>query len=433
MEALIANVPGRFLANGLFTLGLGLLLVFVSPSAHAAVAVAEWNFDGGLGDSGAGAPLHMTAAGSVGYSGDTPTGDGGTSLRIGSAQSYGWVTPGSNAKLELSAFTIECWVKLPTAVNPLGYVFAYNPKGAGNDGRGFLLGIWGQQVGIAIGIASGTFPVAYGSTPIADGAWHHIAATYDVATQRADVFVDGALSGWNTVGSIVYSDKAGFGPDPKTAYVGIAHNSHPTGPTHAVDLQYPLPDGTLIDGLRIHGEALSEGEVARLAGVQATPVACWSFDGSYSDSCGDFDLSDQGSNVRLEPTIGRDKAASFDGGTTNYPTDDLDRLEATGGPSISSFNGTGFSVMGWIRHEQMDDAGSSNLIISQDRSGSPGPAFGYGLGLESSGELSFLIRDPADSRLIQVSDVVIPEAVWTHFAVTWGGGLTGGIQMSTLR
>ena len=158
----------------------------------------------------------------------------------------------------------------------------------------------------------------------------------------------------------------------------------------------------------------------------ATIIGQWDFEGNFTDTLGNYDLESfpLTTSVELVAGVGGGQAADFDGGATTTDLDDLDRLESTHFPAISSFNATGWSITGWIRHDQADDQGSSGAIYTQKGFGS-----GISLGIDTNGGLSFNLTSPGDGRNLESANVDIPENIWTHFAVTWDGSIVDGIEM----
>lgn len=225
------------------------------------------DFENNLNDtSGFGTALDMDGVGNLSYSSNTPLGSG-SSLLFGAPKSFGWASPGANTKLELSTFTIEAWVNLAsvnTASPGLTTIFAYQPSGSDEDGRGFQLVLTSEQkIDILIGTsaADNFFEHIVGSTAVPLDEWHHIAATYTATTGDTKVYLDGVLDGSDTVGTLVYSDIAGLGPNPKTAYLGIAHNATNTGPLSDAQLVRPYTENSLIDRFRIHNGILDAQEL----------------------------------------------------------------------------------------------------------------------------------------------------------------------------
>ena len=149
-------------------------------------------------------------------------------LRLGSGNAY--VAFGNPAALGLPQFTLECWFRRDgsgTATSTgTGGVTALPlvTKGraqADGDVRdmNYFLGIDGTDSVLvadfeegATGATPGLNHPVYGFTPVARGAWHHAAATYDGATWR--LYLDGVLDAVSAVGQPPRWDsaqKAGLG------------------------------------------------------------------------------------------------------------------------------------------------------------------------------------------------------------------------------
>ena len=173
-----------------------------------------------------------------------------------------------------TAMTVEAWV-LPDrdpAINPY-YVFKADP-GKGGAWGSYILGQWidgKAQAGIAT-TASGY--VMNGTTTLANGAWAHLAMTYDAAggADNFRLYVNGSLEATATVtGSLVTDD----GP----LFIGMRGNDYPIYPSVA------------IDEVRLWNRALAQAEilanrVTPLSGGESGLVAYHPLDGTTRDATG---------------------------------------------------------------------------------------------------------------------------------------------------
>ncbi|MBS0197905.1 MAG: LamG domain-containing protein [Planctomycetes bacterium] len=242
--------------------------LFFGSAIAQPVPASMWSFDEAMGStaldtgvSAIGPALHMNFAGDITRSSDTPVSArghvfGGKSIRFGSASlPYLWANPFSNTKLESQTLTVEAWIKLSQAGAQT--VFSYLPPGAGNDGRGFSLSVSSAgRIGMAVGRGIGLYDSlnAPAGTEISLNSWHHVAGSFEPGRTR--LFVDGfEVAEKITTGPVVYADRSGFGPNPKTAYIGIYHNANNTGSTNASDLQFGMLPGAQLDRVRVHREA----------------------------------------------------------------------------------------------------------------------------------------------------------------------------------
>jgi hypothetical protein len=122
---------------------------------------------------------HGTLQGGVTYA----TGEVGQAFSFDGVDGYVSITTGdANLPLGTSPRTVEAWVK--TTMSGLGEVFCY---GAPSGGQVFDLGIWGASIFVS-GWSSPQYTV---SANVNDGAFHHVAVTYDGT--NASVFCDGVL------------------------------------------------------------------------------------------------------------------------------------------------------------------------------------------------------------------------------------------------
>jgi hypothetical protein len=92
-----------------------------------------------------------------------------------------------------SPFTMEALIK-PDPANPIGTIMTWGNRGTANESTGFRLNGSGQLFHYwwanDIGVTAGN---------LVDGAWHHVAATYDGTTRS--IYVDGVLVGSDTPGA----------------------------------------------------------------------------------------------------------------------------------------------------------------------------------------------------------------------------------------
>jgi hypothetical protein len=160
-----------------------------------------------------------------------------------------FVTVADDPSLEPAKFTISAWVSSPGVTNAfaafiaarsgpagsLGYELAVNPPALGETVR-FVLNGGAQGADLS------------GTTDVADGQFHHVAATFDGAGMR--IYVDGVLESSNSFG---------FGID------------HADGPL-VIGRREGLPNGVpevwngVIDELQLYtGRALCAAEIAAIA------------------------------------------------------------------------------------------------------------------------------------------------------------------------
>jgi|GEM_PF-6455000 len=115
-------------------------------------------------------------------------------LRFGG---YDTVSIPRSASLEGAAVTVEGWVRGNSIPGPFKYVFSNGGNACEVASYGLYTGIGG---GMAFYVSTGTQQLFVRSPEapptIWDGAWHHVAGTYDGATVR--LFVDGAEIGAGT-------------------------------------------------------------------------------------------------------------------------------------------------------------------------------------------------------------------------------------------
>ena len=176
--------------------------------------VGEWTFAGQtLANSGAGASAndgtYMVAgvSNTPVFSSDVPFGNG-YSLDLTAADSYlrinnsaaGDAGYGGLFDANSPSFSVAVWEKKPiSAWQDDGWNgFAAKNNGYTASNKGFMLGRNGVQNTPVAQLYNGAYPVASGATDIDDGAWHHLAMTYDAPTTTISLYVDGVLQGTAT-------------------------------------------------------------------------------------------------------------------------------------------------------------------------------------------------------------------------------------------
>jgi len=83
------------------------------------------------------------------------------------------------------SFTVACWVKTTASGSYDGIISNYK------TGYGYDLGLYSDGRVSWACRSSASSAVTYSTTTINDGNWHHIAGTYNTATDEVKVFVDG--------------------------------------------------------------------------------------------------------------------------------------------------------------------------------------------------------------------------------------------------
>src|ERR1051325_3345016 len=265
-------------------------MLTLGSSRVAGATVDLYDFEGNYNDtSGFGAPLNMTPT----ATGTAPTFAnevaprvatnffGNTSLRINSSNSFTWVTPLANTKLELQKFTVQAWIK-PSTNNETGTIFSYVPRQAGADGRGYIFNLSGGKLQFQYGRSiDNTFDVTTANTVLQSGVWYHVAVAFEWPCCGSNTnavgekfFINGAVDyfatpTYNPDARMDYSDGgASFGPNPKAAFIGGFHNANNTVPDAQQDMIIMLANGTLLDRVKIDDQAYGSYSI----GSQAAPL-----------------------------------------------------------------------------------------------------------------------------------------------------------------
>jgi hypothetical protein len=183
---------GRALGAALVAAIAAALVAAAPPAAAQTAPLGEWRFDEAGGDTAFdGGPFGLDGrlGASAGPDADDPAriaGASGGALRFDGAAH---VRLPEAPELAPQTLTAEAVVRAPVSPGPWRYVIS-------RGGRGCFAGAYGMYTGIAGGIAVYVFDgqryvVSATARPadVWDGAWHHVAGTYDGARLR--LFVDG--------------------------------------------------------------------------------------------------------------------------------------------------------------------------------------------------------------------------------------------------
>ncbi len=157
-----------------------------------------------------------------------------------------------SAGLEPATLTVEAWVRAPASPGPFRYVIA-------NSATGCLFPSYGLYTGSDGGVAFAVSGQAYDPSAISpaaapdaiwNGAWHHVAGTFDGATIR--MYVDGVEVGSGTP----RTDPILYGlPDSTDTQFGMFGGT------------CSLPYAGDLDEPRIWGRAMSATEIAASAAM----------------------------------------------------------------------------------------------------------------------------------------------------------------------
>ena len=186
----------------------------------------------------------------------------------------GVLVPDDGGLLPRQAFTVECWVRLQPAATDLdAYFLEKQGAGAGSAYETLLIGHWRTgRANVLMATEAGSVIIG-GGPVIIDGAWHHVAVTYDATVPGTNfrVYVDGveAASGAGT-GPL----KAGRGP----LILGSTRDYRKNGTV-------------MLDEVRLWDRALSPGEIAEgrnrpLTGLESGLQAWYPLEGSTRDASG---------------------------------------------------------------------------------------------------------------------------------------------------
>lgn len=239
-----------------FSMVLVVLAVTAAPAtAQVPGLVARWTFDGSNGADSSGNALDLTLHGPA----DFTAGWSGTALALGGTNAWGdhdastafvpgprpwsvtaWVRPASGSSLRE---TIVSW-----------YRCGANPLCSGPDAALYNISITAEgRPSWALRDNSGTDCITEGPIALVPGDWSHLAGTWDPATSRATLYVNGVV-GDTAHAPLGRLDAGGVGVPLEV------------GRTYRVGWGFPGEYfAGLLDDVRIYQIALSASEVAALA------------------------------------------------------------------------------------------------------------------------------------------------------------------------
>ena len=219
----------------------------VAAPARAATLVGEWSLDEGAGQVAHDrSPFRLD--GRLGLSDGVDSADptwvpgiASWALRFDGADA---VPLRDSAALEPANLTVEAWVRRQGTPGRYAYILSKGSVGCDRSSYGLYTGAGG---GIAFYVSSGDGWVVSpaGATPqIWDGAWHHVAGTFDGQTVR--LYLDGAQVG---AGSSNHHPIQ-YGLDSTAPYIGTYLGTCARGFTGD------------IDDVRIWNSALTQAEIS---------------------------------------------------------------------------------------------------------------------------------------------------------------------------
>jgi MSHA biogenesis protein MshQ len=233
--------------------------------------------------------------------------------------------------------------------------------------------------------------------------WQHIAITWDLPSDKMEVFVNGASEGSNTGNTT-----GAFGP-LGTIYFGDNRSTyHPSGTANSAN--------GVIDEIRIYQTVRSAAEITddmnstHLCASQL--VAEWRMDeslwtgasGDVSDELGALNVT----SVNGPATSLISPALAGSPGTCRYGVFDgaNDYIDLTG---MANLTGS-FTISAWI---YADETGNDQRIFADDESNSGGFAFSLGDG--GNGKLRFFSRN-VSPVVVDTRNSVISAGQWYHVA-----------------
>jgi len=317
-----------------------------------------------------------------------------------------WVTRAAEQAPQLTPdFAIEAWVAVREY--PRSWTPFVNQHTCPQAGFFFGLdqsGVFGLHVSVG-----GQWLVCNSAIPLAKSEWHHIAGVYR-EHGGVEVYLDGKLTG----------RLAAEGRVPTAADVDLLIGRHNYGVW--------VFDG-LIDGVKIHGRAMSAAEIASEAEANA-PRRAPTFPKRAAGSVADPSLEawwrfDEGKGARtVEAITGTPDAIqgpTWVRGSTNTGllldgTRGWVKHAASEAPLLTS----DFTIEAWVAVREYPKGWVP--IVNQHRP----PDAGFFLGVNEAGLFGLHVAVGGEWHVCN-SDVTVPKNRWVHLAGVYSAG--GGIQL----
>ncbi len=255
-------------------------------------------------------------------------------------------------------FTVEFWMKTASGNGSgactaggsnwkSGNVIVDRDVSGGGDFGAYGISLFGSGGHLAFGVDRlGSATTICGTANVADGVWHHVAATRKGTTGQMQVFVDGAL------------DASGTGPTGDVSYRDGRPTMHPTTDPFLV-----IGAEKFDTGLAYHGsiDELRVSTVVRYSGAFARPTAPFATDASTA-ALYHFDEDNGNSLVDDAHALGGpSNGIRRLGGSPAGPQWSTDTPFATGTPAIA-LDALPFSVSA---PTSITNCGDNRLFITE--------------------------------------------------------------------
>ena len=221
------------------------------------------------------------------------------------------IDPGPPSDVGSTDFALEWWMKVPPGENPAalpacgaddswrrGNVIIDRDRFNQNGDYGVSLG--GGRIAFGVTGSDGTQRTLCGSTPLADGAWHHVAVQRRLSDGWMSIYVDGALDAEvdGPDGNIAYPDTAvplnlcgsgGTSPCANDPYLVFGAEKHDQLRSTYLSFHGWLDEIRLSNILR-YSAAFTRP--ASPFSTDASTVGLWHFDEGYGNVIHDYSVPD---------------------------------------------------------------------------------------------------------------------------------------------
>jgi hypothetical protein len=296
---------------------------------------------------------------------------------------------------ESEEFTLEAWVRPAVGGEYADPVLGMEDEGAaeGEEAFSYMLLAGGEEspkAWVRKGGEAG-FQGIYGTEPLPQNAWSHVAVTYDGAKLR--LYVDGELV--RTESGQAVSSASG-----------------------------PLTIGCYwfkgrIDEVRIYDRALDEGEVATdkatpIETPRSGPIATWSFDKGEGTVAEDSAGSHDGTIEGAQWARGKfGSALKFDGG---------DCVSVSATPDLQLTESEEFTLEAWVRPAVGGEYADPVLGMEDEGAAEGEEAFSYMLLAGGEESPKAWVRKGGEAGFQGIYGTEpLPQNAWSHVAVTYDG------------
>jgi RHS repeat-associated protein len=322
-------------------------------------------------------------------------------------------------------FTVEAWLK-STQTTGVGVIASKLP--GVSPYRGWEFGISnGKPYFYLINTWQTNTVGKLGATNVADGAWHHVAMTYDGTSTAAGVrfFVDGQPDG---TGTVLYDTLTGSPENTNDLYLG-ARAATTFWLNGALADVAVYPKALTQSRLAAHKTAATASSTSTTGPViyntpypkevvGESPVAYWRLSEASGTSAADSQASSAGT-YSTGVTLGQTGAIPGDPATSASFNGTTGTVTVPDAPNLRFTQRQPFSVEAWVKPTS---TGTVQVIASKMLNDTA--RRGWEVRLNEDGQPYFLLINTWSSDAMSVRGTTnLADGRWHHFVTTYDGGL----------